>query len=701
MRFAVDTGGTFTDLVIEDNDGTLHMFKASTTPEDPIQGVLDALQVGADGLGVSRAQLLGRGEMFIYGTTHAINAIITGHTARTALLVTQGHPDILTLREGGRAEPFNFTVPYPEPFVPRALTFEVPGRLLADGSEHSPFDDAAAMLLIGRLRQERVEAVAVCLLWSIVNPAHELRLAALLADHLPGVPVSLSHEVNPTPREFRRASSACIDASLKPMMRHYLRALTQQLSDAGFHGRTVVVTSQAGVMDAADVAEMPIHLINSGPSMAPVSGRYFALADEGSDTAIIADTGGTTYDVSLVRRGHIPSSRETWIGQPYRGTMTGFPSVDVKSVGAGGGSIAWVDDGGMLHVGPQSAGSRPGPACYGAGGERPTVTDASLALGYIDGEFFLGGSMKLNLQAARRAIALHVADPLKLSIEDAACAILGVATENMVQAIFDITVNQGIDPADAVLVGGGGAAGLNSVWIARRLNSPRLLIPEVGAAMSAAGAMMSDLTSQYRQTFFTTSAHFDTEGVNAVLRRLRRRCESFIQGPGSGAFEHRIDLWAEARYPEQVWNIEVPLPTQSFEGDADVQHLIEAFHRAHEEVFAIRDAGSGIEIVGWSATVSCRIRRQEGGSLAKPAELPRQRGTRICYFDGLGALQTSVRRFEGLEPGDVIAGPAIVESSFTTVVIPPGASAERRASGSLSIVPGSATNNATNPRSAA
>jgi N-methylhydantoinase A len=688
MRFAIDTGGTFTDLVVEHADGTLNMFKAATTPDDPVRGVLNTLQVAADGLGMSRRDMLARGEMFIYGTTHAINAIITGNTARTALIVTEGHPDILTLREGGRIEPFDFTVPYPEPFVPRALTFEVPGRLLADGSQLRAFDEVAALKVIARMKSLEVQAVGVCLLWSIINPAHEVRMGELLAKHLPGVPVSLSHQVNPTPREFRRAASTCIDASLKPMMRHYLRSLEERLVAEGFTGRTVVVTSQAGVMDAAAVAEMPIHLINSGPSMAPVSGRYFAIADEGTDTAIIADTGGTTYDVSLVRRGHIPWTRETWIGQPYRGIMTGFPSVDVKSVGAGGGSIAWVDDGGMLHVGPKSAGSQPGPACYGAGGTQATVTDASLVLGYIDPAYFLGGQMRLDPEAARQAIETHVAKPLKLSIDEAASAVLGVATENMVQAIFDITVNQGIDPSTAVLVGGGGAAGLNSVHIARRLGSRRLLIPEIGAAMSAAGAMMSELTSQYRQTFFTSSERFDMEGVATVLERLERRCAEFISGPGAGSFEQRIQLWAEARYPEQVWNIEVPLPVSRFTTQAEVQALVGAFHRAHEEIFAIQDAGSGIEIVGWMASVSCRIRRKEGSSLAQPADLEAGTGQRIAYFDGVGRVPTQVRRFEALRQGESIQGPAIVESSFTSVVIPPGASAERRASGSLSIAQG-------------
>ncbi len=688
MRFTVDTGGTFTDLIVEDDAGGLHMFKAATTPDDPIRGVLDTLSVAAAGFRTTLKELLSRGDMFIYGTTHAINAVITGNTARTAFLTTQGHPDVLVLREGGRVEPFNFTVPYPEPYVPRALTWEIPGRILSDGSEKAPLEEAAVVRVIGELKANRIEAVAVCLLWSMINPTHERRIGDLLDEHLPGIPYTLSHRLNPTLREYRRASSACIDASLKPTMAAYMARLNERLKSAGFNGRSLVVTSQAGVIDATEVAKTPIHLLNSGPSMAPVSGRYFSLVDENNDTAIIADTGGTTYDVSLVRRGRIPWTRETWIGHPFRGHMTGFPSVDVKSVGAGGGSIAWVDDGGMLHVGPKSAGAVPGPACYGNGGTLPTVTDASIALGYLDPEFFLGGSMRLDAGLARQAIDEHVARPLKLSIEDAAAAVLSVTTENMVQAIMDITVNQGIDPRGAVLVGGGGAAGLNSVLIARRLESPRLLIPEVGAALSAAGAMMSDLTSQFHATLFAKSRAFDYARVNAVLESLEAQCREFIAGPGKGSREQTIQLSAEARYPEQVWEIEVPLPRTRFRGFEDVTALVEAFHAAHEEIFAIRDDGSGIEVVGWSATVACRIRTETSGSLTATEVTGAIESTRKAYFPGHGHVDTRVRRFEVMKPGDRLAGPAIVESSFTTVVINPGATAERRPSGSLSIDPG-------------
>ena len=688
MRFAVDTGGTFTDLVVEDDAGALHMFKASTVPSNPIEGVINALGVAAGAFGTPLRDLLARGTAFIYGTTHAINAIITGRTARTAFLTTTGHPDILVLREGGRMEPFNYAVPHPEPYVPRSLTWEVPGRITVDGTELAPLDEQAVIRVIAQMQARGVEAVAVCLLWSIVNPEHEQRVAALLDRHLPGVPYTLSHRLNPTLREYRRASSTCIDASLKPMMTPYMETLAARLREAGFPGRVLVVTSQGGVMDGADVARHPIHLINSGPSMAPVSGRFFAQADAGADTAIIADTGGTTYDVSLVRRGRVPWTRETWIGQPFRGHMTGFPSVDVKSVGAGGGSIAWVDDGGLLNVGPQSAGAAPGPACYGRGGERPTLTDAALVLGYVDPAFFLGGSTRLDRAAAQAAVRMHVADRLGTPVEEAAAAIVLVATENMVQAILDITVNQGIDPRGAVLVGGGGAAGLNSVLIARRLGTRRLLIPEIGSALSAAGAMMSDLTATYHAMLFTSSDSFDHAGVNAVLHTLKGEARSFIAASGADPAQCTMQFSVEARYPEQVWEIEVPLPSRRFDTPIDLDALVQAFHAEHEAVFAVRDAGSGIEAVNWSVKVSCPIRGNAGGILASRPPAGAPDATRLAYFPSHGSLPAAVRRFEAMQPGETLAGPAIIESSFTTVVLNPGATVERRPSGSLSIDPG-------------
>lgn len=684
MRLACDTGGTFTDLVVE-ADGELRMYKASTVPHNPAEGVLNALTLAAEDVGLPRHEFLRRAGTFIHGTTRAINAILTGGTARTAFLTTVGHPDILVIREGGRIEPFNFTVPYPEPYVPRALTFEIPERIGAGGEVVTPLDEAATRAVIERLADKNIEAVGVCLLWSIANPVHERRVGELLTELLPGVPYTLSHQLNPALREYRRASSTCIDASLKPLMYDYLHGLTGRLREAGFAGRVLMVTSQGGIMDADDVAEAPIHAIGSGPAMAPVAGRHYALQDAGSDTAVIADTGGTSYDVSLVRQGRIPWTRETWLGQRFRGHMTGFPSVDVKSIGAGGGSIAWVDSGGLLHVGPQSAGSTPGPACYGTGGTAPTVTDCSLLLGYIDPAFFLGGAMQLDLAAARQALQSDVAEPLGLGLEEAAAAVMALATEKMVGAIEEITINQGIDPQSAVLIGGGGAAGLNAIAVARRLGCAEVVIPEVGAALSAAGALMSDLSAEFATMSFTTSERFAADTINQILAALARQCQAFIDGPGAGSLEQTVEYAVEARYPHQIWEIEVPLRVAQFGGQGDLAGLVADFHAAHHELFEISDPNSGIELVTWRARVGCRLRHGATERLVAGAQEIDLDTRRQVYFAGHGWVDAAVRRFEAVSETEPLAGPAIVESSFTTVVVDPGARARRTASGSLVI----------------
>lgn len=687
MRFATDTGGTFTDLVVEDDQGGITMYKAATVPSDPVAGVLAALTLAAEDRGSSLKKMLASGETFIHGTTHAINAIITGRTAKTALIVTEGHRDILVFREGGRIEPFNNTVPYPKPYVPRALTFEAPERVIYSGRVLVPLDEAAVLTTIAAIGRENVEAVAVCLLWSTINPTHERRIGALLAEHLPGVPFTLSHEVNPTLREFCRASSAAVDASLKPLMGKYLGGLTARLEAEGFLGEVMVLTSGGGMMAAEDVAAAPVRIINSGPSMAPVAGRHYARLEGFERSAIVADTGGTTYDISLVRDGHIPMTRELWIGKPMRGHMVGYPSVDVKSVGAGGGSIARVDAGGLLQVGPQSAGSVPGPACYGRGGAAPTVTDASVVLGYLDPDYFLGGAMKLDRTAALRALQSNVASPLGVSVEEAAWDIVQLATENMVQAIADITVAQGIDPCGAVLIGGGGAAGLNSTFIARRLGCKALIIPETGAALSAAGAMMSDVTGEFAASFFTSTAAFDFAVINNAVTDLLGKCKAFAGRAARKVLSSHVSVVAEARYENQVWDIDVPLEAQRFGGESDLAAFRAAFDDVHERIFTIRDPSSHVEIVGLRATIACKVRSYSEFRLERAPGIAATRGKRPVYFRACGWVEAMTCRMESLGEGIKLQGPAIIESPFTTIVVDPMAHFHRSAAGSIIIHP--------------
>ncbi|MEV4892981.1 hydantoinase/oxoprolinase family protein [Nonomuraea sp. NPDC055795] len=686
LRVSVDIGGTFTDLVVE-REACLRLFKSPTVPDDPVLGILNVLGMAAAADGLPLEAFLGRVETFAHATTRGLNAVLTGTTARTALLTTAGHPDILLLREGGRRDPFDFTTPFPEPYVPRSLTFEVDERVSATGAVLRPLDVAELERTCDRLIEAEIEAVAVCLLWATVNPEHERAVGEVLRRRLPGVPHTLSHALNPSLREYRRASSAAIDASLKPLMSAYFDGLTARLRAAGLTGRILMVTSVGGVADVDDAIAMPILTINSGPSMAPVAGRAYAFTDLGADEVIVADAGGTTYDVTLVRKGEIPSTRSAWVGAEGTGHMTGLASIDVKSVGAGGGSIAWVDSGGLLHVGPRSAGSVPGPACYGRGGTAATVTDAALVLGYLDPDSFSNGSMTLDPAAAVAAVTRDIAGPLGLDPVGAAQAILELTTEQMVRAIEEITLQQGIDPGRAVLVGGGGAAGLNAVAVASRLGSRSLVVPAVGAALAAAGALMSDLTAVYSATVPAVTSSFDTGKVNRALAGLLGRCREFVaRMPGSGA---SITLYAEARYPQQIWELEVPLRVRAFE-PGDVGEFETDFHAMHRQILGISDEASPVEVVSWDARVRVAL-PGSGGTLTTRLTDPRRPSVRRAFVTGHGMADVPVRPLATIAPGERVPGPVLIESPFTTVVIADTTStAELGPSGSLIINRGDA-----------
>ena len=684
---AVDVGGTFTDLVCEYSDGSFAIHKSPTTPDDPARGMLDALELAAEEAHTTVYSLLEPVELFVHGTTRATNAIINGDTARTALLVTEGHPDILLWREGTRVNTFDYTQTNPEPYVPRRLTFEVPERIDAQGNVVKPLDEAIVLKVIEQLRSLEIEAVAVCLLWSILNGAHERRIGQLLEEALPGTPYTLSHVLTPTVREYRRASAASIDASLKPVMSDYLGGVASRLAAAGLRGRLLMMTSSGGVRDLEDVARTPIHSTASGPAAAPVAGRYYAKRDAESDTAIVTDAGGTSYDVSLVRRGAIPWTRETRLGISAYGHMTGFPSVDIRSIGAGGGSIAWVDDGGVLHVGPRSAGAVPGPAAYGRGGTEPTVTDASLIVGYLDPDFFLGGRMRLDPAAAAEALGSSIAEPLHMSLDEAASAVLELQIEHMVGAIEAITLDQGVDPRSAALIAGGGSAGFYSVAIARRLGCSKVVVPELAAALSATGALLSDLSAEYYATFLTTTTNFDFDKVNGILETLELECEQFIERSAAISGESAIHYAVEARYRDQIWELDVPFEKPRLVDARDVAELRRGFDRVHEEILAHVDPDSDVEFVTWKTKVECRLRGNATNSAEADvgSEDPTQR---TVYFHGSGRLDTTILHLDSLPVGKEVHGPAIVQSPVTTIVIDPGARATRTETASLVIETG-------------
>lgn len=670
----IDTGGTFTDAVIQDEAGRLTIGKALTTPKRAFAGMYGAISAAARLLDVTPEHVIRHAGRLIFGTTRATNAIVTRSTARTALFVTAGFPDILYLREGGKKDAHDFRAPFPEPYVPRRLTFEIKERINAEGGVETTLDEACVIAAARQLERLGIEAVGVCLLWSIVNPAHELRVAQLLEEHASSVAVTLSHEILPVPREYRRASATALDASLKPVMQTFLEDMAADLERLGFSGDLLVSTTVGGCMEVAAAAHRPVHLAKSGPAMVPLAAREYARRVTANGDIIICDTGGTTFDVGLIRDGEVVRTRETWLGPRYTGELLALSSVDIRSVGAGGGSIAWLDDGGLLRVGPQSAGSVPGPACYPGGGNLPTVTDAAVVAGYIDPHLFLGGRMTLDAAAARMAVAT-VADRLSLSVEETALAILTIADETMISAIQDITVSEGVDPRRSVFVAGGGAAGLNIASVARALGCKTVLLPQTASALSACGMQFSDVVAEEAASGITSSDAFDEAVVRRALSRAQAALETLRAGlkiarEAACSFEIAVD----ARYRAQIWELEVPLPGFSNEGELDATELAERFHKAHERTFGVDDPHGVVEFLTWKVRLRVALPRPTAQPIAgeEGSALLKRKGT---YFPGQGLIDTPFYDGPALRPDLEVAGPAIILEPTTTIVVPPNASA--------------------------
>jgi N-methylhydantoinase A len=676
-RIAVDTGGTFTDVVIADREGRLTVGKALTTPERTFEGFREALANAAEILGVGADGLLRETSVLVYGTTRSTNSLVEGKAAKTALLTTEGFPDTLLYRQGGKREPLRLAMDFPPPYVPRRLTFEIPERINAEGGIELPLDEAATREIVAGLAAKGIEAVAVSFLWSIVNPAHELRTGELLTELLPGIPFTLSHQLNPIIREYPRTSSTAIDASLKPLMQQHLQEFESDLRSAGYGGEILVSTCSGGVMHVDDVVAKPIYTVKSGPAMGPLAGIAYAANEEQGDDVIIVDTGGTTFDVSMVRAGQVKYTRETWLLGEWIGHNLGLSSVDVRSVGAGGGSIAWIDPGGLLRVGPTSAGAVPGPACYGRGGDEPTVTDAAVVLGYIDPDHFLGGRMALDVAAAAGVLG-PLASELELSLEEAAFAVIALAGEQMIKAIQELTVQDGLNPSESIIVAGGGAAGLNILPIAAALGCQKVLLPRTAGALSACGGQYSDIVSEFSGSQYAHSSHFDFDGVRRVLDDIKARMDAFASDLEERGIEHfRREWFVEARYLNQQWEMEIPMPLDTFSAEQHVKALVDTFHDVHFRRYAFREDGGAIECVNWKGRITALLDKPSlQRETVRRGAVPEPDRFTKAYFEESGSLETPVFLGEQLWPGAHLAGPAIIEEPTTTIVVYPGTTAD-------------------------
>jgi len=677
MFFAcVDIGGTFTDLVVYSDATGLEIFKAPTTPGEFERGFMDAFGLAAERHGLALDAFLAQVELIVHGTTVSTNALVEGKVAPVGLLCNEGHPDVLTLREAPRKRAYTVFIDYPQPFVPRNRTCEVQGRIDALGNEQTPLREADVVEAVRHLKQCGVESIAVCLLWSIVNPAHERRIREIVEREWPGIPITLSHELNPIPREYRRMISTAINASLHPIVGAYVTKLGDVLRRAGYRNELLIANCVGGMMPVEEIVRRPIYSVMSGPTLAPVAGMHLTTAEN----VIVVDMGGTTFDVSALRDRRLVVTPEATFGME----MLGIPKVDVRSVGAGGGSFAWIDPGGLLRVGPHSAGARPGPACYGRGGSEATVTDANVVLGIIDPDYFLGGRIKLDRALAERAVG-RVATQLGTSLVETAYAIHTTSNHNMIAAIEDITVNEGIDPRDSYMVCGGGATACHIGEMARILGIKRFMVPKLAAGLSAYGGLLCDVRWEESATLHLTSRDFDAARVATLLRGLRAKGDEFLEATGFAPGKRAFEFSFQGRYLYQSWDIEVPF---AFPGDAfrpdDLATLLAAFHQMHERIYTIKDEEEVVEFTTWKV----RAIGDTGGSsrrgqvLAGGGDRPTPKGRRPVYLgvaDGMAELAVFDGRSIGA--GAVIDGPAIIEEPTTTFLLLAGQRAQTDAHG--------------------
>src|SRR5712691_5140195 len=678
-RIVIDVGGTFTDLVAIDEGGATMLAKVPSTPDDPSLGVLDGLARLAGRLGLERAALLGQTDRIVHGTTVATNALLERKGARTGLLTTEGHRDVIEMREGLKDDRYNLRMPPPEQLVPRHLRLGVRERMRADGRIETPLDPASLAAAIAVLRQERVEAVAVCYLHAWRDPAHERATSEALHRALPDVYVSLSCEVLPQIKEFERVSTTIINAYVGPVLSRYLARLEERLGEAGYRGPVLIIQSHGGVAPIAEAGRLAAGGVLSGPA-GGVAGSVYAARLMGASglggDLIPFDMGGTSTYISLVVDGAAALAMNRRVGA-HRIALN---SLDIASIGAGGGSIARVDAGGILHVGPESAGAVPGPASYGQGGTEATVTDANLVLGYLDPGNFLGGERRLDPAPAERAVD-RIATSLGIERLAAARGIHRIINTNMAEGVRLVSVRRGVDPRRFALFAFGGAAGLHATDIAHQLGLGRVVVPRIAAVLSAWGMLATDLRFEVSRTHIGDARALDGAAVKRLFEEMeaegRRRLSASFAGPVRAA--RAVDM----RYGEQVFEITVPLDDVDWSVADPLPQIVELFHRRHEALYTYAMPDQESVLVNARVAVSGILEElpQEPDLPAAPPAPPA--GERRIYLEDWVAAP--VYRFDALSPAQLVAGPAIIESATTTVLLCPGDKARVTAQGWLDI----------------
>ncbi|HUU82256.1 MAG TPA: hydantoinase/oxoprolinase family protein [Phycisphaerae bacterium] len=668
LKVGIDVGGTFTDFLVTSQEGAPRVYKVLSTPSDPSIGLINGLSEIAADVGTSLNELARSIETIVHGTTVTTNAVLTGTGAKTALLTTDGVRDALEMRRGIREEQYNNRYTNVVPLVPRYLRFPVKERLDYAGRPLQPLNVDDVRQAIRLFEKERVEAVAVCFMNSFANPQHEQEAADLVRRELPGAHLTVSSELLPSIRFYDRVSTTVLNSYVGPILSSYLDRLVARLREIEFGGVLMLMQSNGGVMSPDVAYSGPARTLLSGPAAGPRAGLGYARLHEHND-CITVDMGGTSFDAALVQNGHATVVTEGEINR-YR---IALPMLDIVTIGAGGGSIGWIDEGGLLRMGPQSAGADPGPACYAKGGTLPTCTDADLILGYLDPDFFAGGKIKLDRQAARDAVAEHIAGPLGMSVEEAAAGMYRVINTNMAHGVRRITIKRGFDPREFPIVAAGGAGPLHACMICHELEVPLFIVPRESSIFCAAGMLMSDLQHDFVSSFVSPFDRLDWARLNSVVDGM------IEQGTGLLAQEHvpddqrRFTLNLDCRYTKQYHEVSFPVTLEAVR-NADAATIARSFHADHNRMYgySLEDEGTAIELIN--------VRVRAVGLTDKPA-YPTEpydgkdartalKGERPVYLPEEGASrQVPVYDGHKTRHGNLITGPALIEQVNTTVLL--------------------------------
>lgn len=670
MRLGIDVGGTFTDVVlIDDRSGQIHYTKVLTTPRNQAEGVINGIEKILAATG-SRMQDV---DYIVHGSTIGTNALIERKGAKTGLITTEGFRDVLEIARIERPDAglYDMTVDLPEPLVPRYLRVEVRERVGADGQVVVPLDEDSVRRAVSYLKKEGVESIAVCLLFSFLNPTHEQRVREICREMYPEVPVSLSSEIAPEFREYERTSTTVINAYLQPIMARYLDTLVRMLETRYGQVDLRIMQASGGIMTVDVARHHAVHTVNSGPAGGVVAGSFVGRL-AGETQLITVDMGGTSFDIGLVDQGQPRVHSE---GE-FEGYPVKIPMVDVHAIGAGGGSIAWIDQGGALNVGPISAGADPGPACYGLGGEEPTVTDANLVLGRLNPDYFLGGEMPLYPDLARKAIETRVARPLGMSVEEAADGIIRLVNANMVKGISVSSIEKGYDVREFTLIAFGGAGALHAVELAEALGMKKVIIPPYPGTLSALGLLVSDMRHDYVQTVAINERDVKPEDLLSVFLRLEQ--QGLEQLRAERVPEDRIQvIWsADLRYEGQSYEINTPVSHHNHRlTEQDVRETIRRFHELHRRIYEYSSVDEAVEFVNLRVTAIGRVPpiSLAAGETAGPDPSTALKGYRPVYFSGVGFVECPIYDRVRLKPGNVVEGPCLVEEIASTTVITPGA----------------------------